>query len=112
MTTKTLVATPDPPGRRDLTTRQLVRLSRHRGCIEVELYEHQLDNDFKVAIDQMDTDALAEALNFDLDEEFRMVDRIRTGAQGDPLKAELGARKLETFTSSNLARARRFSRSL
>jgi hypothetical protein len=112
MTTRTLVATPDPPGGGRLSHKQLVQLSRRRTRAEIQLVEVQLDLDILVTIDEMKTEALGDVLDFALEEECRMVDRIRVAAQGDPVKIELGAQKLELFASNNLVRARRLGRSL
>jgi hypothetical protein len=87
--------------------RHMRRAIRRQGQVEFEIFVRQLEVDRMAEFERQDLEVIGEACESAMEAEFRLVDRIRADAHGDPTKLELGATKIASFSSWNNARARR-----
>jgi hypothetical protein len=90
-----------------VSPREARRAIRQQGRVEYTVFCRQVEIDMLVEFDRQDVEGTGNALEFALDQEFRLIDRARADAHGDPVKLELAARKIDYFAASNNARARR-----
>jgi len=101
----------DDDWERNLFSRDLRRALRRRSRTGTEIYLRQLEIDKLVEFDHQDTEGTGDALEFAFKKETDFLNDIRQAANGDRAALELGASKLNAFSSYNNRRAaRRFGR--
>lgn len=88
-------------------SRPFRRASRAQERAENAIYLHRLHRNMLVEFDRNDADATGDAVGYAFQREVDLLNHIRSQARGDAAILEMGAQKLELFTSSNNARARR-----
>jgi hypothetical protein len=95
-----------PDGR---PSRDLVKAADAQRRTELEIFKYHLGARYTAEIDQIDTRALGDVLQYALDEEMALLDRGLERANGSRAKAELVARKVTMLSDINNRRiSRRF----
>lgn len=99
------------PARRDdldgPNSRQLARARNAQEATELELFRYHLQARARAEMDQIDAEALGDALEFALDKEFELFDKGMAKAGTSATKLELLQTKLQMESSINNRRANR-----
>lgn len=93
-----------------LTPMQQGRARRMTSQAELELYRKTLDATVQTRSDQLDSQALGDAIQTAMDEEMNVLDYGLARAAGSAAKTEIVAQKVAMFSAVNNKRiGRRFS---
>jgi hypothetical protein len=92
-----------------LSSRRLSRAARATEKAELDIYEHNLDIQRRVAYDQIESHAIADVTRNTLNEEMNILDEFQARAASSPVRRELVARMVAQQSRIDIARiGRRF----
>lgn len=98
---------PTRSGRLSLTPRQYRHVERDQRHAELAVYQHGLAAATQAAMDRLDAQAAADAVQASLEEELALLDYGLHRASGSAAKTELVARKVQLLSALNDCRITR-----